>query len=250
MRSLGAVITGPDGSVSKTDLKPAGPGRYQALLPVDKPGAYLVSVTGRSGGRDNLLARSGAVAPYPDEYRQTGVDMESLRAIARAGGGAVLEKPLQAFEDNLPPVRARKDLTPILLALAALLWLTDVAGRRLSIGPEDLAAMGRAGGLLKERILPGPGRAADTPGWTGGALSRLRDLRNQPGRAPGPGGRGKPVEIGFKQDETGGAAGPGDNMARDSGNNISDRSKLHDDETSAAGTASCLLEAKKRGFGK
>lgn len=48
-------------------------------------------MTDQNGGRDNLLARSGAVALYPDEYRETGVDMEALRAIARAGGGAVLE---------------------------------------------------------------------------------------------------------------------------------------------------------------
>lgn len=250
VRSLGAVITGPDGSVSKTDLKPAGPGHYQALLPVDKPGAYLVAVTGRSGGRENLLARSGAVAPYPDEYRQTGVDLEALRAIARAGGGAVLEKPLQAFADNLPPVRSRRDLTVFLLSLAALLWLTDVAGRRLSIGPEDFAALGRAGRLLKERIFPGRGQAAGTPGWTGSPLSRVRDLRNQPGQAPGSGDGGKPVEIGFKQGRIGGVARPGDNIARDSGDDVSNNIKPDDRQGSPEATASRLLEAKRRGFGK
>lgn len=137
VHSLGAVITGLDGAVSKVALKPAGPGRYEAMHPVDKPGAYLVAVTDQNGGRDNLLARSGAVALYPEEYRETGWIWRPCGPLPGPGEALCW----RSLTRHLPPVRARRDLTAFLLALAALLWLMDVAGRRLSIGPEDLSAL-------------------------------------------------------------------------------------------------------------
>ncbi|MCG8403062.1 MAG: VWA domain-containing protein [Firmicutes bacterium] len=177
VRQLNAVVTGPDGTVQTVPLEPSGPGRYQVRHHIDKPGAYLVGIKGDAGGRDTVLARGGAVAPYPPEYRETGINMESLRAIAAAGGGAVLEKPEQAFADNLPSVQARRDLAPFLLALAALLWLVDVAGRRLVFGDEERAALRRLWQSWSRRLKPAPATKEGGPAWTGRTLSRLQNMR-------------------------------------------------------------------------
>ncbi|MBF7083776.1 VWA domain-containing protein [Desulfallas sp. Bu1-1] len=186
VRHLSALVTGPDGGTREVPLEPAGPGRYEARHAVDKPGAYLVTVTGTGKDNGQVLGRGGAVAPYPPEYRETGVDMDALEAIARAGGGTVLEQPKQAFADNLPPVRARRDLTAALLALAALLWLGDVAGRRLALGQEERAVLRRFGLRLRQRLMPGRARDGGQPAWTGDTLSRVRDLRRR--RVAGPEG--------------------------------------------------------------
>lgn len=180
--ALNVLVTGPDGSVTETDLEPAGPGRYTAVLDVEKPGAYLVNVNGASGENGAVSARGGAVVPYPGEYQETGVDKDSLRAIAAAGGGTLLEKPEQAYADNLPAVQARRDLAPYLLALAALLWLADVAGRRLVIGTEERAALRVVGQSLRRRLRPVRAAAEGDSAWVGDPLLRVQDLRRRRGK--------------------------------------------------------------------
>lgn len=177
VRELGAVVTGPEGDIFEVPLKPAGPGRYEASYYVDTPGVYMVSVKGGDGDGEAVLARGGTVVPYPPEYRETGVDMESLRSIAAAGGGTVLEKPEQAFADNLPPVKSRRDLTPFLLALAALLWLVDVAGRRLVFGEDERAALRGGWQSLARRVRPARPAGENGPAWTGQTLSRVESMR-------------------------------------------------------------------------
>lgn len=185
VRQLAALVTGPDVAVETVPLEPAGPGRYAASHNVDRPGAYLVHVRDAGGEADTVLGRGGAVVPYPPEYRETGVDMDALRTIAVAGGGTVLEEPIQAYADNLPPVQARRDLAPYLLALAALLWLLDVAGRRLVFGEEERAALRRAGQALARRLRPVRPASESGPAWTGQTLSRVEDMRRRRDATPG-----------------------------------------------------------------
>ncbi|KJS11512.1 MAG: hypothetical protein VR67_13390 [Peptococcaceae bacterium BRH_c8a] len=235
VRGLSALVTGPDGSVTTVALEPAGPGRYEARHTVQQSGAYLVNIEGVD--EKAIMGRSGAVVPYPDEYRDTGVDSEALRAIAAAGGGTVLENPEQAYAENLPPVQARHDMAPYLLALAALLWLVDVAGRRLVFGEEERAALRRLGQSLRFR----PARPAldDSPAWTGDTLSRVQDMRRRRDDVqetavggPGPGEQKTPAST------LTAAAG------LDVSGNIAGASQQH--AVTEDGTTSRLLAAKRR----
>lgn len=261
VRGLKARITAPDGSTSEVPLQPAGPGRYEVQHPVEKPGAYLVTIAGSDGAGQTMLARSGVVVDYPAEYRETGVDMESLRAIARAGGGTVLEKPEQAFADNLPPVRARRDLTAGLLAVAALLWLVDVAGRRLVLGAEERAALRRFGQGLGRRLRPGREREDARPAWTGGTLTKVRDMRRQRGEVNDR--TATPVQPGSNStgagEQAGGCAGASAGAGAEqtpAGKGAEAGFTQTAEEKSKAGatkteqTASRLLAAKRRGFKK
>ena len=178
VRDLQALVTGPDGKTMTVPLKPDGPGRYTARQPAGKPGAYLVAIAGTKE-QNQLLARGGVVVPYSSEYKETGVDNNALLAIARAGGGSVLEKPEQAFLKNLPPVKARRDLTALFMALAAIVWLGDVAARRLSIGPEERAALRRFRLRVLQGLLPGRTTDEDQPAWAGETLSAVQSLRRQ-----------------------------------------------------------------------
>jgi hypothetical protein len=62
-------------------------GLYEAILPALAEGGYALRVVDRTRERVAILPFS---VPYPEEYRQTGVDEATLRAIARATGGRLL----------------------------------------------------------------------------------------------------------------------------------------------------------------
>ncbi|AEG16319.1 protein of unknown function DUF1355 [Desulfofundulus kuznetsovii DSM 6115] len=183
VRRFTALLTGPEGENRTLDLHPAGPGRYTGQTTVAGPGAYLVSITAANGGSPALVAQTGLVVSYPAEYRETGVDLGRLEEIARAGGGRVLASPVEAFAPNLPPVRAGRDLSSPLLALAAVLWLLDVAGRRLVIGAEEWAALRRAWSTAWQRLTRRGGDAAEpAPAWTGRTLATIEKLGFRAGR--------------------------------------------------------------------
>ncbi|WP_051273530.1 VWA domain-containing protein [Desulfotruncus alcoholivorax] len=246
VRDLKALVTGPGGDTVTVPLNPDGPGRYSARQPAGKPGAYLVAIAGGGKEQSQLLARGGVVVPYSSEYQETGVDSNALQAIARAGGGAVLEKPEQAFLKNLPPVQARRDLTPLLLALAAIVWLGDVTGRRLIIGAEERAALRRYRQLIVQKLLPGRAANGDKPAWAGETLSAVQNLRLKRRETAGPekpfnrSGDAPAVEKGTSKtsEKNTGAVGSKKDETR------SDKNK----EAKKEATASRLLDAKRRGF--
>ncbi|MGB9887147.1 MAG: VWA domain-containing protein [Moorellales bacterium] len=201
VRRLEAVLTGPDNVARRVPLVPAGPGRYVARAEA-APGAYTVAVVagGKGEGEGEVLAQTGLVVPYPEEYRETGLDLEALAAVARAGGGEVLTDPAAVFAPNLPPVRASRDLSLSLLAVAAVVWVLDVADRRLRLGREEIElarkALARALGHLgrRERLR----EARPLPAWTREpklAVERLRArVRGEDRGAPG--GPDSPVGAG------------------------------------------------------
>lgn len=254
VRDLKALVTGPDGDTVTVPLKPDGPGRYSARQPAGKPGAYLVAIAGGDKEPSQMLALGGAVVPYSTEYKETGVDGNALQAIARAGGGAVLEKPEQAFLTNLPPVKARRDLTPLLLALAAVIWLGDVAGRRLIIGAEERATLRRYRQRLLQKLLPRRASSGNKPAWADETLSAVQNLRrkrqekvgtekpfNSTGEASTGDAPADEKDLYNTSEKNTISAGPQKEQAQ-SGNKDTKK------ETKKEATASRLLNAKRRGF--
>ena len=138
--SLTARIVGPNGAQSIA-LQPSAPNEYQGQAPAGDAGVYLVNVQAKpASSRNAALTQSvsgGMVVPYAPDYRDTGVDMTALRAIAAAGGGAVLTRPQEAFAQNLAPVDVASPLQDLLLVVALLLLPIDVAARRLVMQRED-----------------------------------------------------------------------------------------------------------------
>ncbi len=237
-----AVLTGPTGLSQRVALTAAGPGRYAGEVNLKENGAYLVTITTPSGNSQAAIARTGLVISYSAEYRQTGVDMGGLKALAAAGGGSVLQDPGQAFAGNLPPVRASHDISLLLLVLAALLWLLDVAGRRLVLEAEEFAALKqflvRLATCLSARDR---GQPVAAPRWSGRLLKAVDEMRRDAGQ-----GR---KEVGARPH--GGAA----SGSRDAGleppppagsDRIMDEKQGIDVPDRAENTASQLLEAKRR----
>ncbi len=131
VRPTHAVLLGPDGRRQELELSPAGPGRYRSSMGLPSPGAYVVRVSQSIDEGGELRGEAGWVAPYPAEYRESGVDRALLSRVAASGGGRVLDSPEQAMEPPNRTAVARWPAWPLLLALAALFWPVEIASRRL-----------------------------------------------------------------------------------------------------------------------
>jgi Ca-activated chloride channel homolog len=167
----GAVLM-PDGSTARVHLQQTGPGVYEADLPANQAGNYIVNLFTRPGDGSagtpegsaggNVQAVFGGVSRPPGrELRTFASDRANMEEVAAAAGGHVLDPshlPSDAFFNRLhvqPSVALRPLWRPLLLILLAC-FLVDVAVRRIAW---DLAAMrlwavGRIdalAGLLKTR---------------------------------------------------------------------------------------------------
>jgi hypothetical protein len=115
------------------NLAQAGPGRYRGSFPAGEQGAYLVGVANR---RDKKMIGSevaSLVVPYSPEHRALEVNEGLLRDVATLSGGAAPTKPEEAFTAERRKVRVWVEGWPYLFGLAMLLFLPDVALRRLQL---------------------------------------------------------------------------------------------------------------------
>jgi uncharacterized membrane protein len=136
--SVSAVT--PDLADQELTLAVTGPGRFEGDLPTDQVGSYLLHVTQSVGGAVKHTNTVGLVVPYSPEYRDLGTDLNSLRAIAHAGGGTVITDLSKVYALPVPTVQAAQTLDELLLVLAILLFPIDVALRRLILRVEDVPA--------------------------------------------------------------------------------------------------------------
>lgn len=156
-RHLTARIAGPAGAEAPVDLAPTGPGLYEGRLPVDRPGAYVVSIVDSKQGE--LVATTGATLELSDELTPTGTNRALLEAIAHTSGGKVRATLADVFSDREGSRRAFQSIAPLLTALAGFLLVLGVAARRLS-WPDGWTAMalGRLRRLVPRRAAPRPAR--------------------------------------------------------------------------------------------
>jgi Ca-activated chloride channel family protein len=127
--SAGVVF--PDKRQSVVHLSQVGPGRYRGSFPAGEQGAYLVGVANR---KDEKLIGSevaSLVVPYSPEHRALAVNAALLRDLATLSGGATPAKPADTFTAARRKVQVWVEGWPYLLGLALLLFLPDVALRRL-----------------------------------------------------------------------------------------------------------------------
>ncbi len=148
----------PDGRGSDVELTQVGPGRYQAMVPTDLSGAYLLNLRylapdeNASGGVLEGTVQASIARPFADEYRVLKDNTSILQQVADATKGRVLTG--DPARDNLwtrelrdgtmlvPPVTK----TPIWLTLTVLgigLFVVDVGVRRVRIDPVVIAGFVR-----------------------------------------------------------------------------------------------------------
>lgn len=180
-----ATIVTPDKKTQDVVLAQTAPGHYEASVPIDNIGVYVVQVLQQQG--DELIAQRnlGFSISYSPEYAATGVNQRSLQEAMDLTGGKLLQKPDEAAVHDLKAVSQYTDIWPWLLGLALILLPVDVAVRRLVLTREEMARLSR-------RLLPafrtgaGPPMATGPPTWIE-TLSQSRRTASPNDTAPATG---------------------------------------------------------------
>ncbi|MBI4391689.1 MAG: VWA domain-containing protein [candidate division NC10 bacterium] len=126
-----AGVVGPDKTRTVIPLKQVAPGQYEGVFPAEEQGAYLVGVAQRRRGTMIGSEIGSLVLPYSPEHRSTGVNEGLLARLTALTGGGPLERPEEVFRVNRRLSRQPRDAWPFFLGAALLLFLAEVAARRL-----------------------------------------------------------------------------------------------------------------------
>lgn len=184
MKTRATVVT-PDQQQVNVDLPQVAPGRYEVDIPVSGEGPYFLNIMQQGpDGQAQVGRPAGFVVPYSPEYRTLKTNTDLLLQLARATGGRQLVDPLTTFDHTVPAGGSPREIWPVLVALASVLFLLDIAVRRLRLALLDLRRAGaQAGARLlgraqavaapaQARLLAAKGRiVVETPSLTGRAVT-------------------------------------------------------------------------------
>ena len=81
------TLIAPKLGESKLVAEQVAPGRYEATIKTDQPGAYQVQIAQSKDGVALHQQSRGLIVGYPDELRLRPTNDEFLKAISRATGG-------------------------------------------------------------------------------------------------------------------------------------------------------------------
>ncbi len=133
-------LLAPDGTVREMVVPPIAPGTFEATLDLDQPGAYFVTVLRTDANGTPLeQTQAGFVLPYSPEYQLVAYDETTLRTLARETGGRVDVDATAVWDPLAQPAVRVRDVWPLLLVLATLLLVPDIAVRRLDVRRESIA---------------------------------------------------------------------------------------------------------------
>jgi uncharacterized membrane protein len=145
------TITGPEpkGGDTVVDLRQIAPGRYEAEVPMDKYGSFLLKaehVREQPDGTTKIAAVSyGHVSnPYPREYASFEPQRDVLEAAAAATGGAMNPPTVAAvFDAAGERVTYHEDLWPWFIYAAICIFLLDLFVRRVRLFDRKFVARSR-----------------------------------------------------------------------------------------------------------
>ena len=124
-----ATITNEAGEVIEAELEPDSPGHYKTNFDMKDTGVYSISVKQAEDGEVVGNVNTAAIMQYSLEYRFSNAQGRLENYIAGVDGSMITEAK-EVFAEKLELVKSSKDITIVLLILAAFLLLLDIAVRR------------------------------------------------------------------------------------------------------------------------
>ena len=173
-----ARVRRPDGELTLVPLQRTGVSTFAGTADAATPGAYWVAVSVDGAGGTLLSSSSGAISSYEEEFAFREPDVTLAADLAALTGGRVNPS---AGEATAPAPRVGGAETPIwpwLASLAMVLFLVDVALRRLVFSEGDsqvwraavrhptapLPQVDPSTGEIVDAPPPGPAPEAETVG--------------------------------------------------------------------------------------
>lgn len=125
------TIIDPQLKREKSSLKQSAPGRYTCDFATPQSGAYHLEIALRQAGQVVYRQSRGMHVGYSDELRIRPTNEQLLQAVANASGGVYSPAPEDLFKANDATVTRPTPLWPHLATAALLLFILDVALRRI-----------------------------------------------------------------------------------------------------------------------
>ncbi|RMF80261.1 MAG: hypothetical protein D6744_08410, partial [Planctomycetota bacterium] len=143
--TIEGTLVNPDNETAPLRLTQVGPGQYEVKFDARDAGSYVVNLAYRMGQGDDAATgtlQTGLSVAFSPEFRELAADEALLRELADRTGGSLLE-PVQAgrtFDiSGLPPAETRQTIWEALVRWMLLLFILDVAVRRVAVRPIELA---------------------------------------------------------------------------------------------------------------
>jgi hypothetical protein len=134
------VVVSPSGESKEEKLYPTAPGEYTSTIDIKESGVYMINGKQLKNGETVNAVNAGYAVQYSPEYRLTD-NSSNIDKLVASMGGKLITSPKEVFLNDALSRKGQKDLTPFLLALALLLFMFDVAIRRININTAKLKAL-------------------------------------------------------------------------------------------------------------
>ncbi len=136
---------------------------FEGAADTEAAGAYALRITLKDRNGETLLSSdSGAVISWTPEFDLRGAEDGKLEKLSAETGGQAAGSPEQLMEFPDTAARKRRDLAPWLMLLAGLLFLFDIAQRRLDWLKEPEKKK-ETGGAPVSEAAPGHEKKAKKP---------------------------------------------------------------------------------------
>jgi uncharacterized membrane protein/Mg-chelatase subunit ChlD len=253
--NIEGTLVRPDHDSEPLRLTQTGPGVYEGEFDARATGSYVVNFSYRMGSGKDAIAgtlQTGLSVAFSPEFRQLETNAALLGEIAERTGGRVLTpaEASAAFDTaSLPPAEARRPIWEYLVRWMLLLFLLDVAVRRIAINPVEVARkVRRFIGEMAGKRQPAEASAAVLSTLKGTRERTREDLQGEPepteaGPAPDRAARYEPPTPDSRVTEELGRALEG---ASELEKPVVARPTKKKTPTSQADFTSRLLAAKKR----
>ena len=148
-------VSFPDGSGQRQPLLQTAPGRYEGHFALNGDGVYALQVTQTDDAGNPVASETtGYALPYSPEYAITPANRILMERLAADTGGPVLNRPEEAWRRDTAHALQPQDVWIEALALALVVFVADVAVRRLRPEARDLRRAGGAARRLVGRLDP------------------------------------------------------------------------------------------------
>jgi hypothetical protein len=129
------TVIGPDIAAEKKQLpmRQVAPGRYVADFETAREGSYHLDLAQTAGSQLAFRQSRGLVVGYPDELRLRPPNETLLKRVAEVSGGKFAPTPEAILDIGDQTAASAQPLWPYLLAAGLLLFLVDVAFRRIDL---------------------------------------------------------------------------------------------------------------------
>ena len=125
------TLIDPQLGLTKLPVRQTAPGRYVSNFETLRTGAYHLDLSQKHGGKLLYHQARGLHVGYPDELRLRPTNEALLQELARVSGGQFNPAAKELFPKSDRTAMRPTPLWPYLITIAALLFLLDVALRRI-----------------------------------------------------------------------------------------------------------------------